>query len=113
MGFTFNIGLISKEAADIEMQYLVVKVLCLRNYTASSNQLLFTGKSLRSECSGRKHSSHSQLIGLMRAIMAIMAIRSQGKPGVTFGNILTHSHLSPQKIVKLFKKHQRRNSIDT
>ena len=88
MGFTFNIGLISKEAADIEMQYLVVKVLCLRNYTARSNQLLFTGKSLRSECSGRTHSSHSQLIGLMRAIMAIMAIRSQGAPGVTFGNIL-------------------------
>ena len=35
------------------------------------------------------HSSHSRLIDLMRAIMAIMAtIRSQGAPGVTFGNIL-------------------------
>ena len=97
MGFTFNMGLISKEAADIEMQYLVVKVLCLRNYTARSNQLLFTGKSV-SECSGRMHSSHSQLIGLMRAIMAIMAIRSQGCPGVTFANILTNVTCRSRKL---------------
>ena len=140
------------------MQYLVGKVLCLRNYMDGSSQLLLTGKSLRSECSGhtvmviimmrfdmkmqcfwyaceifkfaqlhsqvqllltgkslrsecsgRTHSSHSQLIGLMRAIMAIMAICSQGKPGVTFGNILTQSHLS-QNIVKLVQKHQKHDS---
>ena len=112
----FSIAIDSIYGSDIKrssLQYLVVKVLCLRNYMAASSQLLLTGKSLRFECSGRTHSSHSQLIGLMRAIMAIMAICSQGKPGVTFGNILTtQSHLSQHKIVKLVQKHQGHDSID-
>ena len=60
-------------------------------------QPVLSGKSV-SECSGRTDSSHSRLIELMRAIMAIMAIRSQGCPGVTFANILTNVTCRSRKL---------------